>query len=191
MLVKRFRWLLRELAGSRRPAASVVCYRSPMPEREQRAVSRRAEQRMAKARSRRQARSRRSGGRRLERPPRETRTRDVMREVAAGVWRPTAPPLDPEDRDPLFHEFATLWLAEKEASTSIAAPTTITTISLRITSSRRSTISDCRRSTTRRSGTTGRRGCVRMGGVNERARRGRRRDDRARQRGLEVDRRGA
>jgi hypothetical protein len=40
---------------------------------------------------------------------------DVVREIEAGVWRPPPSPLDANDRDPTFHEFATLWLDEKEA----------------------------------------------------------------------------
>jgi integrase len=40
---------------------------------------------------------------------------NVVREIEAGVWRPPPSPLDANDRDPTFHEFATLWLDEKEA----------------------------------------------------------------------------
>jgi integrase len=40
---------------------------------------------------------------------------NVVREIEAGVWRPPQSPLDANDRDPTFHEFATLWLDEKEA----------------------------------------------------------------------------
>src|SRR4051794_9821059 len=39
----------------------------------------------------------------------------ILEEMAAGVWRPPAPEAPDADRDPTLHEFASWWLADREA----------------------------------------------------------------------------
>src|SRR5947208_3277121 len=39
----------------------------------------------------------------------------VLEEIAIGVWRPPIPEVPDGDRDPTLHEFASWWLADREA----------------------------------------------------------------------------
>ena len=58
----------------------------------------------------------RTRSRRLERLSREARARERRaRDRGRGLASAGPSPLDANDRDPTFHEFATLWLDEKEA----------------------------------------------------------------------------